>query len=252
MAWSLPPEYVTLATFVPATVAILLTVYNKQKIRDLFKRSSLKNCLLGVIIPVVVFMLYSCMLLIITWLGFSFLNMKYTLEKVKDFSVARILFVLLVSFAIQIVCTLGEEIGWRSYLLKNLKSQIPNFYMRATVVGLIWGIWHIPLYKAIGPSFWEDGFTLPIICAFILAICAYSIMFTWLFEKDNSVWPVNIAHATSNFFTQTFPLLFTTISLPVPNHVSIIGHILIAVAYFIVAMGVIWFDKTRGRRLSNS
>lgn len=251
-AWSLPPQYVTLlATFVPALVAILLTVYNKQKVRDLFKLSSLKNCSLGFVFMLISIILSSCLWLIITWLGLSSLNIEWTLEKVKDFSIARIMLALLLSFVINIVCALGEEIGWRAYLLKNLKSQIPNFYMRAIVVGLIWAIWHMPLYRSIGPSIWEDGFTFPIICAFIFYCCTFSIILTWLFEKDNSVWPVTIIHGTGNFMAHTIPMLFATVSLPISTSDGVIGTILLMVAYFIVAMGVIWFDKTRGRCLSN-
>ncbi|WCR54215.1 MAG: hypothetical protein PG981_001237 [Wolbachia endosymbiont of Ctenocephalides orientis wCori] len=97
---------------------------------------------------------------------------------------------------------------------------------------------------------WKDGFTFSIICTYILAVCAMSIMFTWLFEKDNSVWPVTIAHATNNFIVSFF-MLFTTYS-PVLTSTAVIGHILLAVVYFVVAMDVIWFDKNRGYRLSNS
>ncbi len=44
IAWCLPFKDITLlTTFVPASVAILLTIYNKQKVRDLFKLSSPKK-----------------------------------------------------------------------------------------------------------------------------------------------------------------------------------------------------------------
>ncbi|WCR54216.1 MAG: hypothetical protein PG981_001238 [Wolbachia endosymbiont of Ctenocephalides orientis wCori] len=136
-------------TFVPALVAILLTVYNKHKVKDLFKLSSLKNCSLGFVIVLVA----RVIVIPIVILVFTFVQVEeyvYTLEKVKDFSVAMILFSLLLSFAMLILFTLGEEVGWRGYLLKNLKNQIPNFYARAIVVGLIWLIWHIPVYTVPG------------------------------------------------------------------------------------------------------
>jgi hypothetical protein len=64
--WSLPTEYLgysgPLAMLIPGSVAISLTIYNKEKVRDLFKRSSLKNCLLGFIIPLVAVMLSNCLL----------------------------------------------------------------------------------------------------------------------------------------------------------------------------------------------
>lgn len=251
IAWSAPPQYVALATFVPASVAILLTAYNKQKVRDLFKLSSLKNCFLSFIIPIVALVLYW---VIIIGLDLSFLKVEYTLEKAKGFSVVVILFGILLTFAMLIITSLGEEVGWRGYLLKNLKSQIPNFYIRAIVVGLIWAIWHIPIYTVPGSVdsaiLWKDGFTFPIICTYILCVCTMSIMFTWLFEKDNSVWPVTIAHATNNFIVSV-SITFTTYS-PVSTSTAVIGIMLVAVSYFVVAMGMILFDKTCGNRLSNS
>jgi membrane protease YdiL (CAAX protease family) len=124
--------------------------------------------------------------------------------------------------------------------------------MRAIVVGLIWAIRHIPTYKVMGTLLWEDGFTSPIICTFVSYLCAMSIMYTWLFEKDNSIWPVTIIHATNNFIGQVVLPLFTTGSLPIPTSTAVISQIFMAIAYFVVAMGVIWFDKARGRRLSDS
>lgn len=130
IAWCLPFKDITLlTTFVPASVAILLTIYNKQKVRDLFKLSSPKNCLLGFIL-ILVSMLISNGLLSI-YCGFSFFRESFTLDRVKDLSAVLsplvMLFVLLSTFVMWIIMSLGEEIGWRGYLLKNLKSKNIKF-----------------------------------------------------------------------------------------------------------------------------
>ncbi len=253
IAWCLPFKDITLlTTFVPASVAILLTIYNKQKVRDLFKLSSPKNCLLGFIL-ILVSMLISNGLLSI-YCGFSFFRESFTLDRVKDLSAVLsplvMLFVLLSTFVMWIIMSLGEEIGWRGYLLKNLKSKISNFYIRAIIVGIIWSVWNIPTYVVAGSALWKDGFTFPTICAYTLYICAMSIMFTWLFEKDNSIWPVTIAHATNNLVYSVLSILMP--SPPLSTFDAVIRLTLGAAGYFIVAIGVIWFDKARERHLSNS
>lgn len=40
---------------------------------------------------------------------------------------------------------LGEEFGWRGYLLPRLTKRF-SFTVAAVLVGLLWGVWHLPLY----------------------------------------------------------------------------------------------------------
>ncbi|APR98263.2 CPBP family intramembrane glutamic endopeptidase [Wolbachia endosymbiont of Folsomia candida] len=253
VAWSGNQYVISIATFIPATVAMGLTIYNKEKIRDLFKRSSLRNCFLGFIIPIVtLYLINSIIVLLIYYLLELPWEVEYTLEKIKDFSAVMLLFILLSNFVMLIITSLGEEIGWRSYLLKKLKTKIPNFYARAIVIGFIWGLWHMPLWQAVGPMLWKDGLTLSVAFVFMASACSASLLFTWLFEKDNSIWPVTILHATTNYICQTIPMLFTTMTLPVPNYMTVYGLVSLAISYLIVGVGVIWFDKVRGHRLSDS
>lgn len=88
---------------------------------------------------------------------------------------------------------LGEELGWRGYLLRSLKSRATNFYVRAFIIGFIWGLWHLPLYIKI-------GVTLPRFGIFMINVCLISLLYTWLFERNNVIWPTVVAHATHNVF----------------------------------------------------
>ncbi len=42
------------------------------------------------------------------------------------------------------VAALGEEVGWRGYLLARLSS-VAGFWPSALIVGVVWGLWHAPL-----------------------------------------------------------------------------------------------------------
>lgn len=61
LSWRLPLQYVFilrwLTIYIPASVAIVLKVYNKQKLRDIFKLSSRKNCAMGFLICVALYVL---------------------------------------------------------------------------------------------------------------------------------------------------------------------------------------------------
>lgn len=74
---------------------------------------------------------------------------------------------------------LGEEIGWRGVLLPQLMQRwkaIPA----ALVVGVVWYVWHIPLYLADGKAM-----SLPEHGAFLYSCLLLSIILTWFVLKSN-------------------------------------------------------------------
>lgn len=72
-----------------------------------------------------------------------------------------------------------EEPGWRGFALPRLQRRYPP--LRATLVlGLVWGLWHVPLY---GPL----GFVVPLVLAFF---------YTWLYNRTGSVLLPILLHAS--------------------------------------------------------
>lgn len=94
---------------------------------------------------------------------------------------------------------LGEEIGWRGFLLPRLVAQA-GFTWGCLLSGCIWAVWHYPVllfadYNAsTKPAFALTCFTLMVIAdAYILG---------WLRLKSGSLWPAAILHASHNLFIQ--------------------------------------------------
>lgn len=54
--------------------------------------------------------------------------------------------VLIVGPTINAVAAFGEELGWRGLLLRELESL--GFWRSSLVIGLFWGLWHLPLIVA--------------------------------------------------------------------------------------------------------
>lgn len=80
---------------------------------------------------------------------------------------------------------LGEELGWRGFLLPAL---LPHFgpFQASLLIGFVHGIWHFPAY-GVGTIFFL-GFTVSM--AFIT---------TWLYHKcDGNLFPVVLLHANGN------------------------------------------------------
>ena len=74
---------------------------------------------------------------------------------------------------------LGEELGWRGYLLPRMLQRMPPA-VAALVVGTIWMVWHIPAFFASGLP--QSGMALPV---FMIAGLALSVYVTWLFVNAN-------------------------------------------------------------------
>jgi uncharacterized protein len=91
---------------------------------------------------------------------------------------------------------LGEELGWRSYVLNDLQRTFSPL-KSAIIVGVIWGFWHTPLWFLSGYT----GMQLVqyIIC-FMVSIIAISIIMTTLYNVNrNLVIPI-IIHQFFNYF----------------------------------------------------
>jgi membrane protease YdiL (CAAX protease family) len=95
--------------------------------------------------------------------------------------------------------SLGEELGWRGYLLTRLvEAKIPA---PLWVSGLIWGAWHLPLIL------WGDYATSsrPWLSAtlFMIVVTLAGVFFGWLRLAGGSVWPAMLAHSSHNVAYQS-------------------------------------------------
>jgi len=88
---------------------------------------------------------------------------------------------------------LTEETAWRGFALPRL--QVKYSAMNASLIlGMLWGLWHIPLLFIPG-SFQS---TVPFI-GFVLSAIATSVLFTWLFNHSRgSVLVAAVFHAATD------------------------------------------------------
>jgi len=94
---------------------------------------------------------------------------------------------------------LGEELGWRGFLLTELQTRFSNL-KSAIFIGVIWFIWHIPLWWApFGSLVSSESISfLPVLIYLIMLICL-SIIITWLVVRSkNSVLIAVLFHLSIN------------------------------------------------------
>ena len=94
---------------------------------------------------------------------------------------------------------LGEEIGWRGFLLPRLVGRV-GFTLGCLLSGCIWGVWHYPgLLFADYNAGTKPAYALT---CFTLMVIADSYIMGWLRLKSGSLWTAAILHASHNLFIQ--------------------------------------------------
>ncbi|WP_423058619.1 lysostaphin resistance A-like protein [Brevibacterium linens] len=108
-------------------------------------------------------------------------------------AIAVYLLLMLVSSAGNVVVTIGEEFGWRGWLLTSLRPL--GTWPALLIIGVVWGLWHAPLIL-LGYNFGRPDISG---LALMVGGCVMvGILFGWLRLRTGSVWPAAFAHAALN------------------------------------------------------
>ena len=137
---------------------------------------------------------------------------------------------------------LGEEIGWRGFLVPELarRSSLPRV---ALVSGAIWAVWHWPiLLFADYNGGTRPGYSLACFTVLVLGI---AFVFAWIRLASGSVWPAAILHASHNLWIQEVFDPLTGNTGPTP---WVIGEFGAALA--LVAVPAAWLAWRAARRLA--
>lgn len=91
------------------------------------------------------------------------------------------------------ITLIGEEIGWRGFLLPALQplGTVPSLLLN----GIVWGLWHTPLLL-LGYNF---GTTSPVsVPLMMVGTTLIGTMLAWLRFRSGSIWAGVVAHGTLN------------------------------------------------------
>jgi membrane protease YdiL (CAAX protease family) len=117
---------------------------------------------------------------------------------------------VIASFGFLMFITSGEEIGWRGFALPQLQRVVGNPLLAGIALGVIWGVWHLPVYLI--PE--QSGFPFPL---FVLFTTGLSIIYTVLFNNTGgSLFFAVLLHASTDITPRmmqigNFPVLIWSI-----------------------------------------
>ncbi|HIC94786.1 MAG TPA: CPBP family intramembrane metalloprotease [Anaerolineae bacterium] len=134
---------------------------------------------------------------------------------------------------------LGEELGWRGFLLPHL---LPLGRWKAILLSnVVWGFWHAPAILQ-GHNY-PDRPVLGIFMMIVFCLLMGAV-FSWLYLRTGSPWAPTLAHASLNA-TAGLPMLFLT-----DVDIAVGGTVASAIGWIGLAAFVGWLILTR--RLSES
>jgi membrane protease YdiL (CAAX protease family) len=171
-----------LGGFVPSVAAIVLTriFEGTEGVRSLLRRTLQFNLGLRWYLGALVIVLVGAagQIAINSLLGNQF-NLSLYLSQLPSF------------IPLIIIGPLSEEYGWRGYLLIKLQQKW-NALISSIMVGIAWGLWHLPLFFVVGAS--QHELHLPF-GGFLIGTVAISILMTWVNNNTkNSMWAAIFLH----------------------------------------------------------
>jgi membrane protease YdiL (CAAX protease family) len=200
--------YVAGLMWSPGVAALVTQLVTEGKLRGLgWRWGKTRYQLLSIALPLVIVSLTYAVVWL-TGLG-GFPDPAFVEEEIMgqlDFEVSQtqaILIYAVVSatygLAASSLTALGEEIGWRGFLVPEL-AQMSSFTKTALISGVIWALYHMPAilfadYNSAAPLWYG------LICFTVMAIGA-SVVMAWIRLKSGSLWTAMFFHAAHNVFIQ--------------------------------------------------
>lgn len=132
-----------------------------------------------------------------------------------------------------------EEIGWRGFLQPALEEKMP-FLISSIIVGLIWSIWHLPLWLVKNSSQSSLNFI-----SFLCYCIVFSFVLGTLYKLTKNVFMCMLLHAWGNVLGAMFT----------GNSVHNSPDVLLLIIYLIeiiLCMAVYYFiDKNGNNRITS-
>ncbi len=119
-----------------------------------------------------------------------------------EISVAPVILAIPYFFLMLVIGGGQEEFGWRGYAQEPLQEKI-GVIPASLVIGVIWGIWHLPLWYMAGDMHSAYSFI-----AFVMMTTSISLMYAWLYNSSGKKLVVVLFfHAMNNTAAPLIPFL---------------------------------------------
>lgn len=129
-------------------------------------------------------------------------------------------FVIVAAVGFGAIFQVGEELGWRGYLLPALEKHM-RLSTASLLLGVIWALWHLPFFVLPSSPMYKES--LP---DFIVQVVLLSVAFAWLYWRSGrSLLLVMLLHSSFNNSKDI------VVGLPI-RYITLAGMALVAVVLF--------------------
>jgi hypothetical protein len=200
IAGVLPEIFFLIAAFSASLAGIILTaiVSGKAGLKEMFRRLLIWRVGVG-------WWAFAMFAYGLFWLGGIALAVVFT-DPAPEISLAQPLYMFFPLLIQQFFFDsgLGEELGWRGFLLPRLQARY-NALVSSIIVGIAWGLWHLPLFLVEGMPYYQMGQTWGVVPG-LLAVTffvtvSWSILYTWIYNNTRgSLVLAFVFHASQAWF----------------------------------------------------
>jgi membrane protease YdiL (CAAX protease family) len=131
----------------------------------------------------------------------------------------------------------GEEIGWRGFLVPRLMQLGLRQWPASVICGVVWGLWHAPLILQ-GHNYPDHPYLgVALMTAFTTLL---GLIFGWLQQSSGSVWAPTVAHGALNGIA-ALPIVILT-----PHDSAFGGTLASVIGWIPIAAFVVWLALFEG------
>lgn len=159
----------------------------------------------------------------VVWLGYALASGQSPLALAADLSLGA---VVVIFFDGLIRGPLGEEPGWRGYLQNEL-TQRHSLLKASLIVGVIWAVWHLPLWFISG---YQGVDLLLYILFFAVGLIAFSVIIGFIYGRGRNLLYAILLHQMLNFSGRLVEM----------NELVLLGGVAAVYVVVAVVMGVVW------------
>lgn len=115
---------------------------------------------------------------------------------------------------------LGEEAGWRGYMMPRLKAAL-GVWKANVMGGIVWGVWHFPLMLLVGYEYGTHYLGAPWLGLVVWCVVCIALgtLLDLLYERTGCIWVPAVAHGAFN----AIAALPTVLTYPADSYYNVLG-----------------------------
>jgi membrane protease YdiL (CAAX protease family) len=103
--------------------------------------------------------------------------------------------IVLTGVALGLVVCFFEELGWTGFGAPMFRRH-HGIFATGIFMGLLWGLWHLPLFSASASSSGTIAWALNVAVLLFSFLPPYRVLMIWVYDRTNSLLVVMLMHAS--------------------------------------------------------